>query len=378
MKSVNAILSVLLLCTVCVSAHTQRRPPTGIGSGGGSNLIKVTFSKTWDYQLDSPAKLIEIGPVTDPKKNSLVAMLGGKDATDNSRKLVIMHWDGLRFSSDATLDFKGLPIDALLIGKFRSAKTAPVISSPFDRQNNRLGSRPGGYGNTPQTPTTPGTLTPAVKTGPPLPPYQLVTTEGVYAWINKGLTRLYGAPVDIRLTLVGDQTDDRLVAGQPDKAVAYEVGENYVRESTDGAPTNGGGYVRMGVGTQEYAGSSLVMLSKDIRYVQTLWEGRNKQWIVGLVKGSPAPTTEFPNATTGDRLVVYVPRFSTQKKSFWQYAFNDIATDFEEDWRSDPLPGRVVDIRIGDPRNEGKIGILVLTSENKEKEGHLYFYQPDK
>jgi len=48
--------------------------------------------------------------------------------------------------------------------------------------------------------------------------------------------------------------------------------------------------------------------------------------------------------------------------------------DLEESFRSDPLPGRVLDVRVGDPHNDGKPGILVLTSENDDKDRRLLFF----
>ena len=39
-----------------------------------------------------------------------------------------------------------------------------------------------------------------------------------------------------------------------------------------------------------------------------------------------------PNATSGDRLVVYTPKFPSREKTFWESR----ADDMEEAWRSDP------------------------------------------
>jgi hypothetical protein len=96
--------------------------------------------------------------------------------------------------------------------------------------------------------------------------------------------------------------------------------------------------------------------------------------MLGVAKGTPIKLPDNTMSTTGDKLVVYVPKFASRAKSFWQMKMED----FEEDWRSGPLPGRLLDVRVGDPKNDGKNGILVLTSENKDTEGHLYFYTQDK
>jgi hypothetical protein len=193
--------------------------------------------------------------------------------------------------------------------------------------------------------------------------------------MNKGMSRLFGAPLDIRLAMVmiDENQDDRLVTGAGDTAAEYEVGENYVRESSDGAPTSGGGYVRFGSGTQDFLGSAKMVLAQDVRYVQSSWEGKAK-WMIGIAKGTPVKMPDGTISTPGDKLVVFVPRFASRGKSFWQMKMED----FEEDWRSQPLPGRVLDVRVGDPKNDGKTGILVLTSENKDSEGHLYFFTQDK
>jgi len=338
----------------------------------GRNLVQVTFSRKWTYMLDDPAKLIDIGPVTDPRKISLVAMQGGQNPTDNKRTLVIMHWDGMHFTKDASMDFKGLPIDSLLIGKYRSAKATPVQRSPFDR------TLPGQRGGAPIGGLSQPTQTPISTNGKPAvqwPPTQVVTTEGIYAWMNKGMSRLFGAPLDPRLTLVSgeDDQDDRLVTGSGDTAAEYEIGANYVRESSDGAPTSGNGYVRFGSGLQDFLGAAKMVLAPDVRYVQSVWEGKAK-WMIGVAKGVPVKLPDGTMSVPGDKLVVYVAKWASRNKSFWQMKMED----FEEDWRSDPLPGHVLDVRVGDPKNDGKTGILVLTSENKNTEGHLYFYMQEK
>ena len=124
------------------------------------------------------------------------------------------------------------------------------------------------------------------------------------------------------------------------------------------------------IGTQPYEGSK--DFTVNVRYMQSFWQN-GKRWIVGLERGKPAPTPDDPNATTGDRLVVYTPKLSNRDKTFWQLTHS---SDFDELWKSDALPGRVLDVRVGDPKNEGKDGILVLTSENDSTERHLTFFVP--
>ena len=106
-----------------------------------------------------------------------------------------------------------------------------------------------------------------------------------------------------------------------------------------------------------------------VRFVQTYWSGKNK-WFIGLAMGASAGIPEEPKATVGDRLVVYTPRYVSREKSFWETQPQDL----EESWRSEILPGRVLDVRIGDPKNDGKIGILVLTADKNTLERRLHFY----
>jgi len=330
------------------------------------NPIPVTFSKSWDYMLEVPVKLIEIGPITDTHRNNLVAMKPGKDGSDLNRTLLLLHWDGQRFVTDGTKESHGQAIDSLFIGKFHTVRNNSQGASPFDRTN---GGRPPINASTTSRPST------MLKTNSTMPPVQIVATDGVFVWQNSSISKLFNSPLEVRLALVlGEQeSDDRLVCGAGDTATSYEVGDTRASLSTEGAPTTGGGYARFGVGLQIFPGVDKMLLDRDVRYVQSIWEGKYK-YMVGLAKGTPSPTPQNPAATTGDRLVVYVPRFASRSKSFWQTQL----TDFEEDWRSEPLPGHVLDIRFGDPKSEGKSGILVLTSENKDQEGHLYFYTQDK
>jgi len=88
--------------------------------------------------------------------------------------------------------------------------------------------------------------------------------------------------------------------------------------------------------------------------------------------GRSAATPEDANATTGDRLVVYTPNYDSRDRSFWAMR----SSDFDESWRSDPIPGRVLDVRVGDPQNSGKAGIALLTAENDDKDRRLSFFQP--
>lgn len=283
------------------------------------------------------------------------------------------------------MDFRGMLVDALLVGKFRSTSSSPGPQSPFDRPSpSGSGLNRPNAGGRPSFPTTNNNTTTPSGTPPvggnpralmALPPTQVVTAEGVYAWMRGAMTRLFASPQDVHFSLVlhDQDIDDRLVAGAGDSAAAFEVGPNFVKESNEGSPKAGAGYFRSGAGNQTFPGAPGMMIEPDVRYMQSIWDGKYK-YIVGLAKGSSAPTPTDPQATSGDRVVVYAPKFASRSKSFWQISRDE----FEEDWRSDPLPGRVLDIRIGEPRNDGKVGIVVLTLENKDQEGHLYFFTQDR
>ncbi len=185
-----------------------------------------------------------------------------------------------------------------------------------------------------------------------------------------GFTRLFASPPNLRLSLVLDGTPDQMVMKNGDASVAYEAGETDTHQSAFLLAVADPGYARMAVGTQPYEGSKDFL--PNVRYMQSFWQGSNR-WIVGLERGKPAPTPDDPNATTGDKIVVYTPKLSNRDKSFWQLTRS---SDFDESWKSDALPGRVLDVRVGDPKNEGKNGILVLTSENNNAERHLTFFAP--
>ena len=172
----------------------------------------------------------------------------------------------------------------------------------------------------------------------------------------------------MKQSLLLDDHLDMIVVGAGDGSSPYEFTQTDMRPAVR-EKLQGNGYARFGVGMQPFPGSDKVVLAPGIRYAQAIWTGRTK-WLVGLVRGQSAPTLQDPTATTGDKLIVYTPKFGSRDKSFWETRM----TDLEEAWRSDVLPGQVLDVRIGDPRNDGKTGILVLTSENDGKDRHLIFF----
>jgi hypothetical protein len=333
---------LLALLTVCglaaagsLRAEAQARPTTRSRSS-----FHVAFQRAWDLPVPDPVKLIEIGAVTDPKRNNLVMMTGGKDANDYKRRLLVMHWGGVQFVPDYTTEFLGTSLDALIVGHFRVPRQ-PVGLKPIK------GKEP-----------------------PMLPANQVVTTEGVYTWTGNGLSRLFAAPPGVRLSLVLEKSLDQIVTGNGGGATAFQVEESGVRPllSFD-LPSDSPGYVHYGIGLQDFSGVEKMGIGAGVRYAQSFWTGRSK-WFIGVARGKASPTQDLPTYTMGDQLVVFTPKFANKNKTFWESKQDD----FEEAWRSDPLPGQILDVRVGDPKNEGKDGLLVLTLENGGKDRHLYFY----
>lgn len=340
----TALMVPLLLMAPQSLLHAQQPPSRPNSSGNRAfNPFAVEFQQAWNAVLSDPVKLIEIGPVIEEKKNNLLLLVGGTEQNDYKRHLIITHWNGSRFITDTTSDFLGTAQDALLAGHFRvppKAVNSPAASAP-------KGKKP-----------------------KPQPSFQIVTTEGVYIWNGDSFSRLYASPPNLRLALVLDGTPDQLVINSGVNATPYEAGETDAHPSAFLLETTQAGYVRMAVGTQNYDGIKDFM--PNVRFAQSFWQGRN-HWEIGLVRGRSAPTPEDPDATTGDSLVVYTPKMINRDKTFWKLTRTD---DLEESWRSAPLPGHVLDVRVGDPKNEGHDGILVLTSENNSKDRHLYFFLP--
>lgn len=327
----------------CAPGRAQQSlPPRPQNGNRPFNPNDVTFAQAWTAVISDPVKLIEIGPVVEEKKNNLLLLVGGREPTDYRRKLIVTHWDGARFVPDTTSEFSGTALDALLAGRFRpSVRTVAPAAPPTKGKKSR-----------------------------PQPTSQIVTTEGVYVWNGSSFTRLFASPPNLKLALILEGTPDQMVINYGDSSAIYEAGETDSHPSAYLLQVNDPGYVRMAVGTQTYEG--LKDFTTNVRFMQSFWHDRAR-WEVGLEHGRPLAVAADTNATTGDRLVVYTPKLANRDKPFWKLTRAD---DFDLAWRSDPLPGRVLDVRVGDPKNEGKDGILVLTAENNDKERHLYFYLP--
>ncbi|MCS6776868.1 MAG: hypothetical protein RMJ43_14965 [Chloroherpetonaceae bacterium] len=306
--------------------------PAGSQSNRTGGLFSLQFRRAWDLPLNEPAKLIEIAPVGTDPNNRLILLVGGRNKDDYKRKLLVLKWNGLQFDMEyASPEFLGSAVDTLLAG--------PFLPDMKPAKEKRTGRSSG---------------------------HQIVTTRSVFAVAGTLYSRLFDAPADIHAALFLDKPPARLVVGRGDNATAYEMNDSGVFPSTFEPPGDGAGYVRFGVGTQEPP----LIFRNGQRYVQSHW-GKDGRWVLCLQPGNPARQAEAPeHATVGDRLVVYTPRPDRRTLSFWRTRPEDL----EEAWRSEPLSGRVLDVRVGDPRNDGQIGILVLTATNNDRDRHLHFF----
>ena len=338
----------------CLSSVAQVGPvrtitPSASASQGNTgnrlfNPYRVEFRRDWDISLDDRVKLIALGPVSDSRKTNLVLLITGANVNDTQRKVRVTHWNESRFLTDSELSVQSLGTDTLLLGRFHAGSPLNV-PVPVSTQKGK--------------PT---------KKVQPSKGVQVLTNAGVYAWAGDLLARLAPAPPDVKLSIVQEGRLDQMLVGSGNGATAFEFANDDLKPSPI-EPLEGGGFVSMGVGMQEFNGSDGMTLGANIKYAQTFWRDRN-HWMIGLVKGRSAPTTEAPNATTGDQLIVYTPKFGSRDKSFWETKLDDL----EVAWKGEPLPGRVLDVRVGDPKNTGKPGILVLTSESDDKIRRLYFF----
>ncbi len=356
-------LCALALCGGQAFGQIQRPRPQN-GGFGGRTPFRTVFTTAWTMTLKDldTVKLIEVGQATDNKRINLLMLVAGKDVSDYKRRLLVTHWAGNEFKVDEEKEFPGAAVDSLLIGRFR--QDAVQASLPV----------------TP-APTTPPDGKPAKsspKRKPALAPtsQQVITTEGVYTWRSGHLDRLFTAPPSTRLAMIMNAAPDVLVGGQGNTAQAYVMGDTQSDPYPGNPPTGGDGYVRFGVGTQDYEGAEDLKMALGVRYVQSYWNDRI-HWMIGIIRPQNSQNGSINGTSgnrTGDRLVVLTPKTGKNDQDFWATK----PADMEESWRSEPFPGRILDVRIGDPRNDGKESILVLTSENNDKERHLYCLRPQQ
>jgi hypothetical protein len=370
------------------------------------NPLRMNFGQAFDVKLSDPVKLIDIAPVLNDREANLLLMVDSTKKGDYRRKLIVSHWDGQRFISDTSIDFFGTNLDSLLVGRFRPAPKAPPVIAPV-------------AGATGNNNTTGANNKKAKKPSPP-PMRQIVTTEGIYQWTGGTFARLYSAPPGLKLALTLDGPSpsasedaqqrppqglrggrpggfsggvtaqgatvalppnapgsappplmDQMVINSGDNAALFEAGDANVHPSEFQLTGDEIGFPHNGIGTQNFEG--LKEFLPGVRYVQTYWRDRY-HWHIGVLRGKPNTNLkDQPDATVGDRLVVYVPKAENREKPFWQLVRPD---QYEESWRGPEVKGRILDVRVGDARRDGKVGIMVLTAENDDRERHLYYYMP--
>ena len=298
------------------------------------NPFRVTFTRKWAERLADRAKLIE--PLSDGRRGGLVLLAETPDKDALKRRLIVTHWNGFKFAPDAHADLLGANLDCLLAGSFQAAvPPAPATNAPKKQ---------------PKAPA-------------PLAKSQIITAEGIYEWDDRLLNRVCAAPNGVKLALEFESRPARFVSGAGDQTAQFMLADAAVKSlPAFDAPLDGTGFARMGIGTQDFAAASTLNLKSGARFVQAYWHNRSR-WFLGLIQSA-----------NGDTLVVYAPKFTGKEKSFWNSTFDD----FEEVWRSGVLPGHVLDVRVGDPKNENMTGILVLTSENNDTDRRLSFFAPNK
>jgi len=347
-----------LLCFgALANANSQALPQRPDPGNRLYNAFRTQFKPAWNVALQDPVKLIEIGPVTDAKRSNLVLLVTGRTDTDTQRKLRVTHWNGSGFDTDAEAVSQSIGIDTLLLGRFHPGlpEAAPANTLPATTPVNDKQKKPDKKKKS--------------RNDTPAHTLQVLTNSGIYTWASSTLQPVFARQLpDVKQAITRDNHSDMVVVGAGDGASPFEFTATEMRPAAR-EKLEGSGYARFGIGLQPFVGSDKVDLAPGIRYVQAVWSGRTK-WLIGLVRGQAAATVQDPAATKGDRLVVFTPKFQSHDKSFWESRMSDL----EEAWRSDPLPGRVLDVRVGDPHNDGKPGILVLTAENDDRDRRLVFF----
>jgi hypothetical protein len=308
------------------------------------NPYFVQFQPAWDTVLPDKVKLVDVTKFTENRTSVVMLIAPKKDAP--RRTMIVTHWDGFRFATDFSVDFLGRRTDALLAGHFRDPK--PIIAAvPAAAATGHKGKS---------------------ATGAPL--RQIITTEGVYEGNGTTFGRIFAAPSNVTLAIAVEHVPEQIIIGRGEDGFAEEVGDVDAHPSALNPPRDGEGNARTAVGVQDPANAASDF-HPGVTFMLSNFSGRDK-WIIGLARGKAAPTPEDADATTNDHLVVYTPVYSSRDRPFWATR----SDDFEESWRSGPIAGRVLDVRVGDPQDGGKAGIVLLTSVNDDKERHLSFFAP--
>lgn len=306
---------------------------------------RYAFQVAWSELLPQDTQLIDVGRIKHTEENYLVTLSASRTPKDTQRTLTLSLWSGNRFISEGSATLKGAATDALLVGHFRTS----LPNASAEGVNSAVKE--------------------SAKNAPRTRNIQIVTSDSVFEWSGKGLERIAPSPIGVKLGVARGKQPGLMIAGVGDGSSSYAfegANLNAVAEFTP--PAENETYAFYGCGTQVYPGAELLRIGGGARYVQSYWKNLN-YWMIGYTPGKISPIQDNPKATIGDSVILLMPRASGNVKSFWATS----PTDMEEVWRSDGFPGRILDVRVGDPKNDGADGILVLVATNEEKERRLYF-----
>ncbi len=324
----------LIIFTAAQSAVAQFNP--------FSNNPSISFSLAWHVTVPDGVKLIDSAEISQNGRQNLLMIVakGGKD--DFRRTLLLTHWDGFRFVHDATASFLGWATDPLLAGAFQVKEdNSPILSIQKGKRKQSV----------------------------PLN-VQIITAGGIFRWTGGGFVRICSPPPNLKFALnFGADHPELMAIGVGDATSLWNLDGTDVKTSDFQLNPADNGSPDWGIGTQSYDGRH--EFKPGVYYAQTYWTPLQK-WQIGVVPGKSTDASGSVEAMEGDRIAVYLPQKRDDKRTFWQLTHPD---DFIEGWKSDFLPGRALDVRVGDPQNNGKIGIMVLVAE-KDETRELYFFQP--
>ncbi len=332
---VFAVLLQALIATVFAALPVRAQ----LQGFQNNSPFAVQFVQAWSVPIPGNVKLIACKPVINNSRSNLVMLLGGDKPSDLRRTLLVTHWDGFRFAVDAQFKFLGWTVDPLLVGRYYVAPAVPPV----------VGSK--------------------VK-HVVLPSRQIAVASGVYQWAGGTFERICPSPPALKISIDLPGSLCPLVGGVGDATQIWDVQQNQFSVSKFTLDDRDPGYPEWGLGNQLYEGRA--QFAPGMQYLQSYWSDNNR-WVICDKVGTPLPDPEV--GTTGDSLVVYVPTDSERKRTFWQLTRHQ---DYQESWVSGVIAGKVLDVCIGDPRNDGKPGILVLTEDPTTRARTLLFYLPQK
>lgn len=299
--------------------------------------FQVSFAEAWSTPLDGKVKLIESASILHNDTQSLIELLAGPKPDDPRRTVVVAHWDGFRFATDTSFSFLGWEGDPLMCGRF----VLPVVSPPIK-----------GAKKKPEAPIT----------------HQLLVASGIYAWTGGAFEQICPCPPQVKLAIIHPPSPSLLLGGVADATQVWEAGETQYKPVAYQLTPSEDSYLHYGIGTQKFRGEQDFL--PHTHPVQVWWNSRER-WFICVQSGSMDP--KRPDMSTGDEVVVYIPRARNRDRTFWELTSVD---DYLEGWRSAALPGHVLDVRIGDPKNNGHIGMLVLLEDPETSKRTLLFYSP--